>query len=268
MTFTVEQFGDVARWRMASVAGRAVGYDVSAYFYRGVLIDTGFHRARRAFAAAVSAAAVRGVVVTHWHEDHAGNAPLLARRGVPLLIRADTEKTLRGQRPMHLYRRLIWGYAPVLDVDVVPFECDEFVCIHTPGHSDDHQIVWFEDTRTLFSGDLWLGVRSRIFNAAEDPYRIIDSLRLAASLGPERMFDSHRGFVSNPAGALVARAEWLTATLGEIARHIAAGRRDQDIVKALLGGEEMASVVSLGDYSRRNLVRAVRRRLEMGPTAS
>jgi glyoxylase-like metal-dependent hydrolase (beta-lactamase superfamily II) len=260
MMFTVEQFGDVARWRMASVAGRAVGYDVSAYLYRGVLIDTGFHRARRAFAAALSTATVRGVVVTHWHEDHAGNASLLARRGIPLLIRADTEQTLRGRRPMHLYRQLIWGQAPVLDADVVRFECDELVCVHTPGHSHDHQIVWFEDTRTLFSGDLWLGVRSRIFNASEDPYLIIDSLRLAAALGPERMFDAHRGLVTNPIAALNARADWLTGTLDEIARQIAAGRRDQEIVTTLLGGEEMASVVSFGDYSRRNLVRAVRRR--------
>jgi hypothetical protein len=29
----------------------------------------------------------------------------------------------------------------------------------------------------------------------------------------------------------------------------------------VLGGEEMAAVVSFGDYARRNLVRAVRRRL-------
>jgi glyoxylase-like metal-dependent hydrolase (beta-lactamase superfamily II) len=260
VTFAVERFGDVTRWRMASAAGRAVGYDASAYVYRGVMIDTGFHHARGALSAALSSAAIRGVVITHWHEDHAGNAALLAGRGVPILVRADTEAMLRTRPSMKLYRHLIWGRPPALRGDVARFECDEVECIHTPGHSEDHQIVWFPETRTLFSGDLWLGVRSRILNEAEDPYRIIDSLRRTAALGPERMFDAHRGSVTKPADALLARADWLAETVHEIARQVAAGRRDQAIVKELLGGEESAAVVSFGEYSRRNLVRAVRSR--------
>jgi glyoxylase-like metal-dependent hydrolase (beta-lactamase superfamily II) len=261
VTLAVERIGDVTRWRMSSTAARAVGYDVSAYVYRGVMIDTGFHHARRALGAALSAAAIRGVVVTHWHEDHAGNAPLLASRGMPMLVRHDTEAMLRRRPSIQLYRHLIWGRPPALEGEVARFECDELECVHTPGHSEDHQVVWFPETRTLFSGDLWLGVRSRILNAAEDPYVLIESLRRAAALGPERMFDAHRGAVTKPVDALLARADWLSETLDEIARRIAADRSDRVIVKELLGGEEPAAFVSFGEYSRRNLVRAVRRRL-------
>jgi glyoxylase-like metal-dependent hydrolase (beta-lactamase superfamily II) len=261
VTLVAQQLGDVIRWRMSSPAGRAVGYDVSAYVYRGVMIDTGFHRARRSLVAAMSSTAIRGVVLTHWHEDHAGNAALLARRGVPLLLRADTEATLRQRPSIQLYRQLVWGRPPSLRGAVERFECDELECLHTPGHSTDHQVVWFPETRTLFSGDLWLGVRSRIVNIVEDPYRIIESLRAAAALVPERMFDAHRGFVSNPVEALNARAEWLSDVLGEIGRRIAKGHADHAIVRELLGGEEPAAYVSFGEYSRRNLVRAVRRHL-------
>lgn len=262
VTLTVEHLGDVTRWRMSSAAGRAAGYDVSAYIYRGVMIDTGFHRARRALRAALSSAAIRGVVVTHWHEDHAGNTGLLASRGLSILVRADTEATLRERPSIQLYRRLIWGRPPALGGDVARFECDELECIHTPGHSADHQIVWFADTRTLFSGDLWLGVRSRLVHAVEDPYRIVDSLRRAAALGPERMFDAHRGQVARPVDALLARADWLANTLDTIARQLTEGRTDAEILQSVLGGEELASFVSLGEYSRRNLIRIVRRRLE------
>jgi hypothetical protein len=42
---------------------------------------------------------------------------------------------------------------------------------------------------------------------------------------------------------------------------IAQGFSDRQIVKEVLGGEEMAAIASRGDYSRRNLVKAVRRRV-------
>jgi glyoxylase-like metal-dependent hydrolase (beta-lactamase superfamily II) len=261
MTLSVERLGDVTRWRMSSAAGRAVGYDVSVYVYRGVMIDTGFHRARAAIGAALSSTPVRGAVLTHWHEDHAGNAALVASRGIPILVRADTEATLRRRPAIQLYRHLVWGRPPALRGDIARFACDEIECLHTPGHSDDHQAVWFPETRTLFSGDLWLGVRARIVNVAEDPYRIVESLRRAAALEPERMFDAHRGPVAKPGDALNAKADWLAGTLDKIARRIGAGHEDRAITNEVLGGEEAAAYVSFGEYSRRNLVRAVRRRL-------
>ncbi len=260
MTLAIEQLGDVTRWRMSSVAGRAARISVSAYVYRGVMIDTGFHHARRALADAMSSTAIRGVVVTHWHEDHAGNVSLLVRRGLGMWLAPKTEAVLRARPTIQLYRRLIWGRPPALHGEVVPFSADEFECIHTPGHCEDHQVVWFPDTRTLFSGDLWLGVRSRVFHLSEDPYRIVETLRHVAALQPSRMFDAHRGLVTDPAAALSARADWLSRTVDDIARQIAAGRSDGEILRTELGGEEMAAFVSRGEYSRRNLIAAIRRR--------
>lgn len=261
MTLAIEQLGDVTRWRMQSLAGRVARITVSAYVYRGLLIDTGFHHARRSFASAMSSASIRGVIVTHWHEDHAGNAVLVSARRLPMWIAPKTEAILRARPRIQLYRRLVWGRPPALRGDVVPLNDDEFECIHTPGHSEDHHVVWFPDSRTLFSGDLWLGVRSRVFHASEDPYRIVETLRRVAELDPTRMFDSHRGLITSPAEALLARADWLTRTLDDIAGQIAEGRSDAAILEATLRGEEMVGVVSRGEYSRRNLIAAVRRRV-------
>lgn len=265
MTLRVETYDDVIRLRMSNVASRTVGLDVSAYVVRGVMIDTGFRRVRRALLAAARDTGVRGAIVTHWHEDHAGNAPELVAMGIPVVMRDDTTSILRTRPPIRLYRRVVWGWPPPLAV--VPaapttFDVSELECVHTPGHSTDHQVVWDPTTRTVFSGDLWLGIRARVLHASEDPYQIIESLHRVAALEPERMFDAHRGLVADPRAALRVKIDWLGGTLATIEDRLRRGETDRQILADVLGGEEMAAIISQGDYARRNLISAVRRRIE------
>jgi endoribonuclease LACTB2 len=245
---------------MTSAAGRAVRIGVSVYVVRGTMIDSGFHRERDTVLEARAQLRVGGVIVTHWHEDHAGNVATLARHGVPIAMRAETEAMLRHAPELPLYRRLVWGRPPALD-NFERFEAEGLEFLHTPGHSSDHQVVWDTKTGTVFSGDLWLGVRARVLHSAEDPYRIVESLRQIAALGPTRMFDAHRGLVREPVRALIAKAEWVAETIGEIERRIGKGHTDREILAGVLGGEEFAGYISYGDYARRNFVSAVRRRL-------
>jgi len=73
----VEQHGDVTRFEMTSVASRILGYSASAYLIGGVLVDCGFHSARKEIDAILDREQPRGVLITHHHEDHAGKAKLL-----------------------------------------------------------------------------------------------------------------------------------------------------------------------------------------------
>ena len=257
----VERYGEVTRLRMMSAAGRAIGIDVSAYVVRAVMIDTGFAHARDELLRAARALEIRAAVVTHWHEDHAGNVAALAALGVPVALRDDTETTLRSFPPIELYRRAVWGSPPPLAATIQRPELDHLARLHTPGHSIDHQIVWDESTRTAYTGDLWLGVRARTLHATEDPYAIVESLRALRALGPERMFDAHRGLVTPAADAIERKIDWLSTTLDTVQSRIQAGDDDATIVRRVLGGEDLAAVVSRGSYSRRNLVRTVRRRV-------
>ena len=249
MSLRLEAYGDVIRLRMQSLGSRAVGLDVSAYVMRGVMIDSGFHRVRRALVEAAAASGVRALVVTHWHEDHAGNVNALAARGLPIFMRAETEATLRARPYIQLYRRVVWGYGPALAHPAyAPAHGPAgFQCIHTPGHSTDHQVVWDGETGTVFSGDLWLGVRSRVLHASEDPYLILQSLRTIRALSPDRMFDAHRGSILRPGDAIDAKIQWLGDTLQTVARRVSDGWSDRAIVQQVLGGEELAAFVSRGD---------------------
>ena len=255
----VEQHGDVTRFEMTSVGSRVLGYSASAYSIGAVLVDCGFHWARRELGAILDRERPRGVLITHHHEDHAGNVERIARRGIAIAASTETLARMRSPRPIRAYRRVTWGSAAPLRSPVTPFESDRLILVAAPGHCSDHHVVWDEADGTLFGGDLYLGVKVRIAHPGEDPRLLARTLREVAALGPTRLFDAHRGFVANPVPLLRAKADWTEETIALIERHIAAGAPDATIVRELFGGESLPGYLSGGDYSRTNFVRAVRR---------
>jgi ribonuclease/clavin/mitogillin len=254
-----DQYDDVTRFEMVSTVSRLVGYSASAFLFRDTLIDCGFQRAAGHVAEMLARVRPVGVMITHHHEDHAGNAELVARLGVPIAASVATLTELRAPAPIRLYRRLTWGATPALRTAVRPFEPDDLQLVPAPGHSHDHHVVWDPSTGTLFGGDLYLGVKVRIAHPGENPRLLARTLRTIAALGPARLFDAHRGFVDAPTPLLTSKAEWIDETIDAITRRIAAGASDAAIVRELLGGESLPGYFSGGDYSRTNFVRAVRR---------
>jgi glyoxylase-like metal-dependent hydrolase (beta-lactamase superfamily II) len=250
---------DVQRLHLSSWRSAVVGYSVSAYLVRGVLVDCGCHAARADLARWAESARPRGVILTHAHEDHAGNVELLARRGTRVAAGAGTLDLVRsvGERPIGFYRRWTWGSMPPLATVGDAFAPEEagLALVPLPGHSADHHVVWDAERETLFGGDLFLGVKVRIAHAAEEPRTLVRSLRAAAALAPRRLFDAHRGLVSDPVERLRAKADWLEETIGRIDDLAARGWRDTAIRDRVLGREGMVGYFSGGEYSKLNLVR-------------
>jgi glyoxylase-like metal-dependent hydrolase (beta-lactamase superfamily II) len=248
------QLINLRSWRSA-----AMGYSVYVFLVRDQLIDTGFPGARRAVARLVEERRPRGALVTHHHEDHAGNVDLLAERRIPVAMASATEDALRaGEAHIGWYRRACWGTPSTLRVPVETHEPRGMELVHTPGHSPDHHVVWDPERETLFAGDLFLGVKVRVARPMEDPRALAQSARRAAALRPAHVFDSHRGLLPNGADALRAKANWLDETIGAIDDRVARGWSDPVIARAVLGREDLVAMVSRGDLSRLNFVRAVR----------
>ena len=251
----------VTRLRMRSWRGALVGYDVSAYLLGDVLVDTGFPRSAGALVAMVRQLRPRGVVVTHWHEDHAGSVPALARLAVPMTMRPECEALLRAHPPIRLYRRAVWGRTARLMSALEPFDPSPLVTIDTPGHSPDHIAVWDAERRILVSGDLFLGVKVRVaHDHDESPRALVASLRRAAALEPRLLLDAHRGVVHDGAAQLRAKADWNEEVIGRIEALSAQGVGEREIVRRLFGGESLVGVVSGGEYSRAGFVKAVLRK--------
>jgi glyoxylase-like metal-dependent hydrolase (beta-lactamase superfamily II) len=250
---------DIELFRLRSWRSTAMGYSVCVFLVRDQLIDTGFPGARNAVARLLDERRPRGVVVTHQHEDHAGNVELVARRGIPIAMAPATEAALRaGEANVGLYRRACWGTMAPLCTAVEAYEPSGLELLPTPGHSPDHHLVWDAERETLFAGDLFLGVKVRVARPMEDPRALAQSARRAAELRPRQVFDAHRGLVPNGADALRAKATWLEEVIGAIDERIARGWSDRAITRAVLGREDVVYAVSRGDLSRVNFVRAVR----------
>ena len=237
-----------------------MSFSVSVYVVRGMLVDTAFPDVRSDLSAWVDAHHPTGAIVTHYHEDHAGNVELLAARGLPMWIAPATLAKVREPDPILAYRRWCWGSQPPLRSPVVPLAPESLEMIHTPGHSSEHHVVWDAARETVFGADLFLGVKVRVTHPwpREDVRAQIASIRKVIALKPKRYFDAHRGLVPDAIAQLTAKADWTEETVGKIDAFVDRGLSDREIVKTLFRGEDRWSLVTQYDYSRRNYVASVR----------
>lgn len=236
-----------------------IGLAVHTFAVRDVLVDTGFPAVECDVTEFVREHGIRGVLVTHQHEDHAGNVQSLAANGVPLGMSALTHGAVTRQQSIGFYRRFTWRSMRPLRHTYQPFSDDTLELVHAPGHSHDHHIVWDHLTDTLFAGDLYLGVKVRVAHSYENPRELVASLRAMANRKPRRVFCAHRGLVQNGAGALEAKANWLDDLMDRIRRLHDAGLGNTEIRRRALGKRGLTHWFSAGDYSPDNLVQAVLR---------
>lgn len=254
----LETHGDVTRVTMTSWRSRLARYSVSAYIARDVLVDTGFPSVRGELARLLAERPPAGVMLTHQHEDHAGNVDLVAALGLPIAIAASTLDALRaGETHVGLYRRLIWGRQRPFADGLVSFAHDALQLLPAPGHSADHHVVWDAEREVLFGGDLYLGMKVRVARPGEDPRELARTLRRMIALRPKVLFDGHRGLVPNAVKALAAKADWLDETIGRIDALIAAGRSVDAVRREVLGREDLTWWFTAGDLGRGRLVRLV-----------
>ncbi len=251
--------GPITRLRMARrVLGRSLR-TVDAYLIDGLLIDSGPPATAREVVEWCRQREVHQVVNTHHHEDHAGgNSLLRASLGLPIAAPADSLAVLRDVPRLELYRRLVWGQpkgvaAQPLDEYVVTPR-HRFAVIPAPGHCPGHVCLLEEDEGWLFSGDLFIHERARYLREDEDAHQIMASLRRVLTLRPRLLMCSHAGFVEDGETAMARKIAYWEGVLEEARAFRERGYSVERIAEVVLGPEGLATRISGGRFSKKNLI--------------
>ncbi|MEM9291017.1 MAG: MBL fold metallo-hydrolase [Acidobacteriota bacterium] len=257
----LETHGEVLRLKMArTLFGKAL-HRVSAYWVDGLLVDAGPPPVAKALVELLQPRGVSAVAVTHHHEDHVGAAAEYLSRGVPVYAPAPALAMLRRGPALPLYRRLVWGRvepfaAQPLEEELV-HRGRRYRVISTPGHAHDHVVFYDQERRWIFGGDLFVHERVHSLRRIESVHRHLDSLRkvLALDPAPRRWFCAHAGVLEDPLPRVRAKIHFWEELEEQSWALLQQGLPPGAIARRLLGREGLLTMLSFGDFSKRNLIR-------------
>jgi len=167
---------------------------------------------------------LEALLLTHIHLDHAGATGALVRENPGLKVYLHELGLAHMVDPTRLLAsagrlyggdlQMLYGECmPVPESNLKPLQGGERIRIgqaelevfYTPGHASHHVTYWDRASRTAFVGDsAGIRVQGDAFLLPATPPPDIDveiwnqSLDTIASLGPERIFLTHFGFIEDP----------------------------------------------------------------------
>ncbi|MDA8336177.1 MAG: MBL fold metallo-hydrolase [Peptococcaceae bacterium] len=251
--------GGVVELCLWSVIGGRRIMPCRAYWVEGLLVDTCHARGKRAFAAWAASRLISGAVLTHHHEDHAGNAALLNSRGIPVLAHPAAAALM--DRPLPIFERVVWGAPEPAATKPAP-ACIEagkrrLKVVETPGHTPDHIALLEENEGWLFAGDLYLADRLVYLHRDEDLGLMLASLEKVLRLDFSVLFCAHRGRVADGRMMLAAKRNFLLELVERVHDLSRAGYGEKEITGLVLGREGLLTWVSRGLFSKRRLVHRI-----------
>lgn len=243
-----------------SIWGRP--FQVWLYTVDGVLVDTGPPRARKGITPFADAHPPREILLTHYHEDHSGNAAYLSGRyGATVWMGEETAKVVSRTPRIPFYRRRVWGQMDAVSgrgtSHPVATANHVFRPVRTPGHSHDH-VAWLEEERGwLFSGDLFLAPRLAYGMKEESVPAMIRSLRRVLTLPVKRLYCCHAGIISDGRRALENKLHFLEHLQEQTLSLYHKGRTTEQITYTFLKKQRLVEWFSNGEMSPTHLIRSI-----------
>jgi glyoxylase-like metal-dependent hydrolase (beta-lactamase superfamily II)/predicted DCC family thiol-disulfide oxidoreductase YuxK len=270
--------------------------------YDGIVVDPGSPKMRRSLARHLRhlKPRIRKIVATHAHEEHVGNLNWLSDvAAAPVYVSEMTAKFLTPFKKLPWVRATIIGQPPDLKQshyilgDTVDAVSGELQVISTPGHCDDHVVLYDPKEKLLIAGDAFMGSYFATPNPDVDSRKWIASLERLMELDIEVLVEGHGhihtlrtdipnfpGVVirQNPKAAMSEKLDYLRW----LRKQIEAGFQEQLSVRVVEAScfpwgnrssweayatDECIRLLSIGHFSRTELVRSfVRNHSEPLPT--
>ena len=168
--------------------------------YDGVAIDPGSPKMRRSLAQHWRRLhpKITRIVATHAHEEHVGNLNWLSEvTGAPVYVSEMTARFLTPFKKLPWVRAAIIGQPPDLKPTycllgpTLDTESGQLLVIATPGHCDDHIVLYDPEEKLLLAGDAFMGSYFATPNPDVDSLKWLASLERLMELDIEILVEGH-----------------------------------------------------------------------------
>ena len=148
------------------------------------------------------------IYLTHWHHDHTGGAPALARAldAEILMPEAEAVAVREGRSDLTLGETFgaeqeahpVTGVQPGDHLEVGEIRLE---VLHTPGHTAGHTSLWHEASRSLLAGDAVFsdGAFGRVDLPTGDAEQMLKTLGTLEALGVANLYPGHMDVVKGEA---------------------------------------------------------------------
>lgn len=234
----------------------------SVYIVDGLLIDCGPPTCRGALESLLDREKPDQAVLTHYHEQHSGNADLLNARGlVPYLDPAGIELMKDGFPAQLLYRRFLYGrpgparFQPMPPTIKTPKYT--FQVLPLPGHCPGHVGFYEPEREWLFAGDLYTGTLITSLKEEEDLEDHIASYDRIRSLPIRVLYCSHIGSITDPRYLIENKWYNLTSIRDTIVGLKNRRMKFGQIKRAMRMQEGWRYYLTQGDFARSHFITSV-----------
>jgi glyoxylase-like metal-dependent hydrolase (beta-lactamase superfamily II)/predicted DCC family thiol-disulfide oxidoreductase YuxK len=172
----------------------------TAVLYDGAAVDPGSPKMRRSLARHLRRmkARITRVIATHAHEEHVGNLNWLSDvTGAPIYVSEMTARFLTPFKKLPWVRTAIIGQPPNLKQpyrilgNALDTEHGQLQVIATPGHCDDHVVLYDPKEKVLLAGDAFMGSYFATPNPDVDSRKWLVSLERLLELDIEILVEGH-----------------------------------------------------------------------------
>ncbi len=260
MTIVVSKYNDVL---CAKTVARLFNFrlKVYTYFVDGLLVDTGPSKFAREYIEFFQSQQIRQAVLTHYHEDHSGNAPWLDNYDIPLYIHPKALDICRQDTHLPLYRHFFWGerrgFDPLPLGALLNGKNSDWQVIETPGHSPDHVAIYNRERGIVFTGDLVVTPKPKLILRYESIPQIISSLRKLVQLDFQTVFCAHAGPVANGKEMINTKLNYLENLTGEVLKLHQQGWTVPMIKKKLFPKTVLLTYVSRKEWAAEHIIESI-----------
>eukprot|EP00039_Didymoeca_costata_P017660 m.328860 g.328860 ORF g.328860 m.328860 type:complete len:363 (+) comp16566_c0_seq14:101-1189(+) len=219
--FTTQKLPSQPRWERLSERVVCVsGLNPSGYTLNGtntylvgtgparILIDTGELGKAKEYVEnleeamqATGATEIEEIIITHYHHDHTGGLAELQKHfgnartskfNSDHWLEAEVTARRGGKADGRFLKELEWfvmnNWHRLEDGEFIYTEGATLKVFHTPGHAQDHIVLWLEEENALFTGDNVLGWGTTYVSSL---FEYMKSLKLMADINPDRLYPAH-----------------------------------------------------------------------------